>query len=367
MTPKEGGLMLLERRRIERPYFSICIPQYNRTSFLLEALRSLATQTLRDFEVCISDDRSTDGRQPEIIAFLESSGVSFVHGVQPSNTGYDGNLRSAISLARGRYCLLMGNDDALAGVNALASLHAEIEARGPAGVIITDFEDFATGIRASRIRHTANYGAGPRVAVGHFRNFSFVSGVLLEREAAQAVASQRWDGSEMYQTFVGCRLIASGLPLLELASVFVRKDIRLPNESVDSYACKPRVHPCPIIERRIPLCQLGRVVADAIDPHVAACDRKGIFARIILQLLLFTYPFWIIEYRRVQSWRYAVGISLGMRPRIIAEGLDLGALRTLKLRTIYGLVTTCGLMMPLNLFGSLQSRLYQFAKSSFRR
>ena len=49
-----------------RPYFSICIPQHNRTSFLIEALRTLDRQTFRDFEVCISDDASTDGREADL-------------------------------------------------------------------------------------------------------------------------------------------------------------------------------------------------------------------------------------------------------------------------------------------------------------
>src|SRR5262245_25558696 len=231
--------MLVERRTRGAPFFSLCVPQYNRTSFLLEALRSVAAQTDQDLEVCISDDGSTDGRRDELLAYLNDSGLSFVYRVQERNTGYDGNLRSAIGLARGRYCVLMGNDDALAGPDALAKLKANMAALGPAGVVICDFEDFASGRRAFRIRRTANYGAGPRVAAAHFRNFSFVSGVVLEREPAQAVATDRWDGSEMYQTFIGCRLIASGRPLLELEQVLFRKDVRVPGEGVDSYATRP--------------------------------------------------------------------------------------------------------------------------------
>ena len=48
------------------PFFSICIPQYNRTSFVIEALRALAGQSFKNFEVCVSDDCSSDGRQSEL-------------------------------------------------------------------------------------------------------------------------------------------------------------------------------------------------------------------------------------------------------------------------------------------------------------
>ena len=57
--------MYIDNRTLENPTFSICIPQYNRTSFLLEALKTLNEQDFKDFEVCISDDCSTDGRESE--------------------------------------------------------------------------------------------------------------------------------------------------------------------------------------------------------------------------------------------------------------------------------------------------------------
>jgi hypothetical protein len=357
--------MFVEKRTVQHPFFSLCIPQYNRTSFLLELCRSVAAQTFRDVELCISDGGSTDNRQAEIIAFLESQGLSFVYQRQEKTARYDQNLRAAISLARGQYCLLMGNDDALAGPDSLALLVRDMEQFGPAGVVIPDFEDFVTGERAFRIRHSRNLGAGPGVAAGHFRNFSFVSGVVLERETAQAVATDKWDSSEMYQTYVGCRLIASGLPLLELERVLVRKDIQIPGERVDSYAAKPRLRDCPIVERRLPLGMLGRVVTDAILPYLVGPSRQSVPTRVLFQILLFTYPFWILEYRRVQSWRYALGICLGMRPRILCEGVELCASRQMSLTTIYGAVTLAGLVTPLGLFRKVQAQLYRLAKSLF--
>jgi hypothetical protein len=189
-----------------------------------------------------------------------------------------------------------------------------------------------------------------------------VSGIVLDREAAQRFATDRWDGSEMYQTFLGCRMIASGLPLLELDRPLVRKDIKIPGQSVDSYAAKPRLIPCPIVERRLPLSMLGRVVADAIDPFLSGPERRAIPLRVLLQLVLFTYPFWIIEYRRVQSWRYALGVCLGMRPRVISEGIDLDQSRRFLLSGLYGLVTAAGLLMPIGLFQKAQTRLYRIAK-----
>lgn len=352
------------RRRLPPPFFSICIPQYDRTSFLLVALRSLEAQSFRDFEICISDDCSPDGRQAEVVAFLEASGFDYSFRTRDTNGRYDANLRSAIELARGRYCVLMGNDDAFNGPNALALLNADMERMSPAGVVISDFEDYATGKKAERIRRTANYGCGPEVAAGHYRNFSFVSGIVLEREPAQSLATDRWDGSEMYQTFVGCRMIASGRILLERRQSLVRKDIVVLGEGVDSYARKPRLWPCPLVERPLPLGKLPALVACAVAPPCGVGLRHLVNENILRQFLLFTYPYWLLEYRRVQSWRFSFGICLGMRPAKLMDGIALPVTRRGRMVLLYVAVSVAALLTPLVLFDRLCSRLYALAKES---
>jgi glycosyltransferase involved in cell wall biosynthesis len=344
------------------PFFSICIPQHNRTDFLLEALRTVASQRFRDFQVCISDDHSPDGRQEEIVAALKCSGVSYKFHIQEENRRYDGNLRGAIGLADGRYCFLLGNDDALLNENALGRFHDLIEQYGPCGVVISNFQDYRTGVRVNRVQSTGNKGFGPDVAARHFRNFSFVSGVVLDRRAAQALATERWDGSEMYQTFIGCSIIASGKPLLEIAEPLVRKDISLPNLNVDSYATRPRIRPCPIVERTIPLAQLARLTSDALRPYISSVEQKRHNERILRQLLMFTYPFWLFEYRRVQGWRYAVGIALGMRPKRTASGMELTRTRRLMIQFYYCAASLVGLLAPLWLFRYSRPLLYRLAK-----
>jgi hypothetical protein len=351
-----------ERRAASRPFFSICIPQYNRTAFLIELCRSLAGQTFRDFEVCISDDRSTDGRQADLLAFLEGSGLAYAYRLKEKNRRYDGNLRGAIELAQGDYCFLMGNDDALASPATLQGVHDDMARLGPAGVVITNYEDYTTGAKVERMRATENCGAGPGVAARHFRNFSFVSGVVLHRESAQKLTTDRWDGSEMYQMYLGCRMIAGGSPLLSLRRVTVRKDIQIPGQSVDSYAAKPPVWPCPIRARHLPLGKFGRVAVDAIAPYVRPDELQAEAERIFRQLYLFTYPYWVVEYRRVQSWPFALGICLGMRPRHVMRGVPLSWRRKAKLVSLYAATTLGGLAVPVPLFRRLQQTFFRWAK-----
>jgi glycosyltransferase involved in cell wall biosynthesis len=348
------------------PFFSICVPQYNRTSFLMEACRHLKRQTCQDFEVCISDDCSTDGRAEELQQLLRQLQIAFVYRRQPQNSRYDANLRGAIALASGEYCLLMGNDDCLAEDTTLESLHTSLQNHPKTGVAITNFKDFTSGKITRRIVRTGSAGAGPALAVRVFRNFSFVSGILLRRDRAQAHATDRWDGSEMYQMCLGSRIIAEGYELLELDTVAVRKDIAIPGESVDSVLRQPRISPCPIIERKQKLAQVGRAVYDSIQPYVGKWQ-SWYGVQIFAQILVFTYPFWIFEFRRAQSWKYAVGVCLGMRPKNLLERVSFPFSCVWLVRGVYAIATFSGLFTPLFIFDTLRPKLFAVSKSILGR
>ena len=57
----------------------------------------------------------------------------------------------------------------------------------------------------------------------------------MDRSLAQKNATDKWDGSEMYQMFIGTRIIAQGGRLLGLADITVGKNVQVPGEEVDSY------------------------------------------------------------------------------------------------------------------------------------
>ena len=345
---------IIRRSLIKDPYFSVCIPQHNRTSFLIEACRSLSNQTFKNFEVCISDDCSTDGRQAELLKFLEESSLSFVYRKQEQNRKYDVNLRSSIELAKGKFCFLLGNDDCLASPTVFEELYNLIQEFKPIGVGITNYKDYMTGKEFRRIRKTGILGSGPEVAATYFRNFSFVSGVLLNRNQSIQHATDRWDGSEMYQMYIACRMIAAGSTFLGIDRVLVRQGIQITGQQVNSYASRPRLNPCPIIERRLPLNLLGRLVADAISPHLEPSIAQKTFEKIFVQIFIFLHPYWLIEYRRIQSWKYALGVCLGMRPRNVLHGIELEPFKKIRLAVLYFWMSLCGLAVPIKLFSLLR-------------
>ncbi len=344
------------------PLFSICIPQYNRTSFLLVLLRSIHEQTCRETEICVSDGGSDDGREPEILRALAETRLPFSYAHSETRLPYDANLRSSIGLARGQYCLLFGNDDALATPDSLARLAIILKEWRLPEVAIVNYLELGSGTIMRRVNRTAIMGSGPEVALAHFRTLSFVSGILLKRDLAQISATEMWDGSEMYQMYLGSRILAAGGRLLGIDEVLVHKDVQVEGEQVDSYARKPWRDDTGVHEIRLPLCQYARVAFDALLPYLDSEQRSHFAWRILKQVLVFTYPPWLVEYRRVRTWRFAAGVALGMRPRNLLLASELSGRARWHARAVYLAMTLAGLFVPHRLFRTLRPWLYELAK-----
>lgn len=344
------------------PFFSVCIPQYNRTSFLLRALEAFGSQSFTDFEVCISDGRSTDGRTRELVQFLQESGLTHRFEVRDARARYDENLRAAIALARGRFCILYGNDDRPIDSGAFARLAALIEANACPAVVVTNYLDSNAG-EVRRVVRTEVVGSGPHAAVSAFRNFSFVSGLTLRGDLAQRYATARWDGSEMYQMYLACRIISEGGRLLQVRDIEVLRGIRVTGESVDSYARRPKAKSPVSRGELFPLSQLPAAVYNAVAPATALRERERIARAIFRQVILFTYPPWLPEYRKVQSWLFAAAVAKAMRPSILLRHVSVGFFTKLYVVALYTIATAAGLLCPLSLFERARSRLYAFAKS----
>jgi hypothetical protein len=298
-----------------------------------------------------------------LIDYLRSSGIPFVWQQQEKNRRYDGNLRGALALARGEYCFLLGNDDALAGPQSLGTVAQALREHPGTAVAIGNYEAYDTREQYRRVPN-GPLGAGVDAAIRLFRHVSFVSGVVLRRADVEQFATDAWDGSEMYQMYLMCRLLAAGGSALGIGQSIVRKDIRIAGESVDSYASGGRLHPCPLVERPLNLVWIPRLITAAVEPYTTASERSALSRRVAAQLLTYTYPFWLFEYRRVQSWKYSAGVALGMRPRNLLRGVRLKATDDVLLRVLYAAATTAGLILPRALFERMRGRLFALAKSA---
>jgi glycosyltransferase involved in cell wall biosynthesis len=343
------------------PYFSICIPQYNRTRFLLESLHSIAEQSFQDFEVCISDGGSTDNGRADIECALSSLGFAYKYSYSQFNLPYDQNLRAAIALSSGRFCFLLGNDDRLSSKDTLQLIHDIIEVNQPVAVAITNYFELPTNKYFRRAPTTKVMGHGPEVASVSFRNYSFVSGLILDATMCHETETARCDGSEMYQMYLATRLVASGGNLLHINLTAIDKDIQLPGQIVDSYRLKSKseMMAAPLPMTAIPATiDLGLELSSGVDLH----QRRTCSFVVLSQLYLFTYPFWIIEFKRIHGLSYACWFINTIRPSRILKPLQLGFIHNFLLWLIYLICSSISVVISPSLFSYLRPALYAVAK-----
>ena len=90
---------------------SICIPTYNRPEHLLNCLNSLALQSFKNFEVCISDNASKQNIFSLISPFRKKLKIRFNRNKK--NVGFALNLLKVASMAKGKFIWFLGDDDLL--------------------------------------------------------------------------------------------------------------------------------------------------------------------------------------------------------------------------------------------------------------
>jgi len=67
-----------KRIAMNKTTFSVIIPTYNRADSLNRALRSLASQTYKNFEVIVSDDGSTDHTEKVVSSFQNDLNIKYI-------------------------------------------------------------------------------------------------------------------------------------------------------------------------------------------------------------------------------------------------------------------------------------------------
>jgi glycosyltransferase involved in cell wall biosynthesis len=93
------------------PLATIALPSYNHAPYVATALRSLFKQSIKDFEIIIIDDGSTDN-SPQVIekTLRENPGLDLTFTTQ-NNIGLSATLNRALSMARGTFFGFLPSDD----------------------------------------------------------------------------------------------------------------------------------------------------------------------------------------------------------------------------------------------------------------
>jgi glycosyltransferase involved in cell wall biosynthesis len=187
---------------------SVCIPAYNRAALLPPLLDSIVGQSFTDYEIVIAEDKSPE--RDEIRAVAERYSRSWPDRIRyhenPANFGYDANLRNLIELSTGKYCLFMGNDDLMCP-EALTKVAAAVKKHQNVGVVLRSYAAFDG--TPDNVVQTYRYfdeelffPAGAQSIATVYRRSVVIPGMVIHREAALRRATERFDGTLLYQLYL---------------------------------------------------------------------------------------------------------------------------------------------------------------------
>jgi glycosyltransferase involved in cell wall biosynthesis len=211
---------------------SICIPAYNRARFLPELLDSIICQINDGSEILICEDNSPERNKIlEIVTGYQDRHPNLINLIlNETNLGYDGNLRSLISHAKGKFCLFLGNDDLLYP-GALQEIYSILNKQKECGVIVRSYGTFDNDPQS--IKQIFRYfpdelvvAPGKNAIALAFRRSVVIPGMVIHRDSALKVATDKFDGSLLYQLYL------VGMILAYKAVVFTPKVLALRRDGV---------------------------------------------------------------------------------------------------------------------------------------
>lgn len=108
---------------MNKPFFSVVLPTYNRASYLPFAIKSVLNQTFDDFELIVSNNFSTDETE-RVIKGFDDSRIRYIKTTQSFDM--NGHWEFALNHSKGEYITFLGDDDAHSPIY-LETFHKAIE------------------------------------------------------------------------------------------------------------------------------------------------------------------------------------------------------------------------------------------------
>jgi glycosyltransferase involved in cell wall biosynthesis len=123
-------------KSIPHPKFSLLMANYNNSKYIAEAISSVLNQNLKDWELIIVDDASTDDSVEKIRLFLKDKRIRFFKN--KVNKGYVNTLNMMVYESRAEIFGILDSDDALAE-NALKEIYTAHISNPDCGFIYSQF------------------------------------------------------------------------------------------------------------------------------------------------------------------------------------------------------------------------------------
>lgn len=94
---------------MEKIFFSVIIPTYNRAEFIINTLESVFNQKFKNYEVIIVDNLSTDNTLEVLDYYLQNNKIKLIVNDRNYERSYSRNIGAR--LAKGQYITYLDSDD----------------------------------------------------------------------------------------------------------------------------------------------------------------------------------------------------------------------------------------------------------------
>lgn len=152
------------------PWASFCMSTYRRTELLKEALSNIRKQAFSDFEVVISDN-DPEGSAAAVVEQFGDPRFHYFHN--GTNIGLIGSFNKSIERSRGRYIVMITDDDPVYPdmLQTLYDLHIKYPGYG---VYFGGHDTFYHGLRQARLAQArvGTNSALPDMDLGEVKIFS---------------------------------------------------------------------------------------------------------------------------------------------------------------------------------------------------
>lgn len=118
---------------------SVCLPVWNGATTILETIQSVLNQTLKNFELVVVDNASTDNTA-EVVRSVKDKRVKLYRNKK--NLGCGGNLEECKRRAKGEILFYISDDDVL-DVNALKKVYKAFQLSKNIGVVARPYYWFS--------------------------------------------------------------------------------------------------------------------------------------------------------------------------------------------------------------------------------
>lgn len=133
---------------------SVIVPVYNVGKYLKKCLESLVNQTLKDIEIVVVNDGSTDNSQ-DIIDEYKSKYPKTIKVIKQTNQGISASRNNAISIAKGKYLAFIDGDD-YAKTDMLESSYDYIEQK-QADIVVWDYYEVDENDNVLRVENIPDF------------------------------------------------------------------------------------------------------------------------------------------------------------------------------------------------------------------